>query len=529
MIPPTSSLKLPVYSRVQTAQPRSPTKTSSLSPVKADVTLSSWRPPLQRTKRFSRLPSIDVSGPSKPELIYCEERTEDDETGIRPIAIRAASSLQSKRPILRGSSISTSKNSPYLERFEVPKPQSIRRKLTSARSFPSYGSSGSFELPDQKVSIIDHFLGDTNSSYKSVPQITLVEYKNATEPQQKRLNSARPDVQAMPLSRVMSASGYLNNSRIKANPVMSNVYPFSRTHPLPISKNSVLSSQRSPEYYHAKGLTKSQPTAVEQVDTVELGELAQDDICVSGETVTVNSRFGLRSLEKCMCLPDVSCVVISKVDFAYVTLFLCKLQLCKNLLTLVLYETQIHTFNQLEALVQVRNLQHLVVGEINNPIVDLSTWSLYLVHRMGHLALSTINGKQISTDMHQAALQVFGPVVQLARAAHQRRRHYVHHSESVTQQTLLQEKQESSSADDDACRTPRPLVAVTNVDKQVVSSGREAARQCVEEALANSNKLLQLQRLARTIWPVVLADIVSQAIADFNDINGHMRTCMKEL
>ena len=65
--------------------------------------------------------------------------------------------------------------------------------------------------------------------------------------------------------------------------------------------------------------------------------------------------------------------------------------------TLLFTSTNLCTLQQLNALTSLRRLEHVIVESEGNPVTGLALWRSYLLFRLAHFNLKTINNADVST------------------------------------------------------------------------------------------------------------------------------------
>ena len=68
--------------------------------------------------------------------------------------------------------------------------------------------------------------------------------------------------------------------------------------------------------------------------------------------------------------------------------------------TLLFTSTNLCTLQQLNALTSLRRLEHVIVESEGNPVTGLALWRSYLLFRLAHFNLKTINNADVSTRSH---------------------------------------------------------------------------------------------------------------------------------
>uniref|UniRef100_T1JHI3 Uncharacterized protein n=1 Tax=Strigamia maritima TaxID=126957 RepID=T1JHI3_STRMM len=172
--------------------------------------------------------------------------------------------------------------------------------------------------------------------------------------------------------------------------------------------------------------------------------------------------------------------------------------------TLELHRCRVDSFQHLEEISQLRNLQNILIGSSGNAITQLSCWYLFLVHRMSHLSLRNINGIKITPELCSLAAHKFGSCVQLLRLSRKQR-------QIMDKQTFPQEI-EATSEDENHRVNCRLICAVNQIENVVI---QDAASKFVDQMMTNSLDSYKRNKQFHQIWPHHFSQAVIETIETF--------------
>lgn len=213
----------------------------------------------------------------------------------------------------------------------------------------------------------------------------------------------------------------------------------------------------------------------------------------------------------------------------------------------VLRECGISELHQLNSLARLTKLASLTIEcGAANPLTQLSLWKFYVLYRLSHLSIATLNGYAVTPSDVNKAEQIFGclSLATSTQLSHYRLSALHNNSAANHQQTTTgggKESKKKQSSNKEGCSELDLFSASSSAESAVKSafqhcSGRQVlveklenqlrhsvARQFVDEVCGEACDVLSKRHHFHNCWPRIFVEMVADTCVQMNDVEAYVR------
>eukprot|EP00106_Octopus_bimaculoides_P015658 XP_014783100.1 PREDICTED: leucine-rich repeat-containing protein 49-like [Octopus bimaculoides] len=277
------------------------------------------------------------------------------------------------------------------------------------------------------------------------------------------------------------------------------------------------------------------PSNIEN-DECDLNNLAELD----DNSLAMYGIGSLEALDRTYGIPtagSVTTILFNFIDFDEIVKHLPKLKSrFPGLVCLVLNACNIHSLTQLNALATVRRLDHIVIDEVN-PVTKFSLWRYYLLFRLAHFSLKTINNKEVTATDIVHAEHLFGTFSHLMTTYLTSAQLITLVSETKKKQILATLEERNKKATDtkffDKSQEElagRSILVYPGSSRQQKSKiCKKLAKEYVSEIVRNVLHAEKKRSEVSRIWPELFEDFLLNILSDMDDTNTYIKNWFDKL
>ncbi|GAB1605089.1 leucine-rich repeat-containing protein 49-like isoform X4 [Argonauta hians] len=254
------------------------------------------------------------------------------------------------------------------------------------------------------------------------------------------------------------------------------------------------------------------------------------------------SMYGIDSLKEldricgAQATGSVNTVLFDFIEFDEIVKHLPKLRArFPNILCLVLNSCNIHCLSQLNGLASLLRLDHVVIDEVN-PVTKFSVWRYYLLFRLAHFSLKTINNKEVTASDIVQAEHLFGPFSHLMTTYLTSAQLITLVSESKKKQILatLEDRNSKKATDKFYDKSQeelagRSVLVYPATSRHQKSKCKRLAKQYVSQIVTKVLRAEKKRNEVTRIWPELFDELLLNVLSDMSDINTYVNSWFDKL
>ncbi|WAQ99125.1 LRC49-like protein [Mya arenaria] len=264
---------------------------------------------------------------------------------------------------------------------------------------------------------------------------------------------------------------------------------------------------------------------------------------LEGDTLTLYGAQSLEALDRnwgIQAAGAVLTIVFNFIDFEFIGKHLHKIRTrFPATQTIVFSSTNIHSFQQINALTSLRRLDNLTINLEGNNITRYTLWRSYILFRLAHFALKKINNVEVTASDVLAAEKLFGAISHMTTSQLPQSRLLSLLGETRRKQLLTMSEEKSRKVLDGSLKldkTQGDFVGRAGLTYQVDPSksqdaqgkktfARSYVNEMTKEAIFTDRKRNELIK----IWPQIFYEMVYSSISDMSDSQTYMKKCLEDL
>lgn len=265
---------------------------------------------------------------------------------------------------------------------------------------------------------------------------------------------------------------------------------------------------------------------------------------LEGSTLNLYGPGSLEALDKSwgvQAAGSINTIAFRFIDFDQIASHLHKIRLrFPNVSTICLGQCNLSSLPQLNAFATLRRLDHLSIEKEGNPLLQFTLWKPYLLFRLAHLSLKTINDEEIQPGDTLLAQRRFKPLA-------------THTASQLPVTRLLSllgdsQRRQSQSLSESELKAKKQLTAEGEVSDDLVGKAGllyfpESELQIKQrERLSKVNfsmnyinhlatqaiQMDQRQTTLEELWPEIFAEMVLQAVSEMWDVDAYRERVSQE-
>lgn len=254
---------------------------------------------------------------------------------------------------------------------------------------------------------------------------------------------------------------------------------------------------------------------VKSLSASHLAELENNSLNLygSGSLEALDKDWGEKVIS------SVTTINFKYINFCDIVPHLCKLcRTFQSLRCLNFDMTNISSLNQLNMFSLLPWLDNLHIIPAGNPVTKLSLWKPYVLYRLEHAQLKTLNDEEITRADILHASNMFEPVSQVVMTKLPKHR-----------QLMLQANYRNLAVDDLHTNSLWFDVDVGDVAKTEAVERKQFAGSYVNEIVQNGILGDRKIKLLDECWDKFVLDIVKTSLTDMEDIDAYCETSLEKL
>jgi len=288
-------------------------------------------------------------------------------------------------------------------------------------------------------------------------------------------------------------------------------------------------SDEPPDYKDTKDAVPS-PLSI-----CHLAELDNDTLYLygPGSLDALDRNWGSQAVQA------VSAISFKFIDFDEIVPQLYKIRArFPSLLGLVFTETNIRGLQQINCLSLLRRLEHLSISSEGNPITSFTLWKPYVLFRLAHFSLRTINDIEVTAEDNVNAEKLFGTLAHITTSQLPQSRLLTMLGDSRRKQVLDADKKD---------RKPEGKHERVPSNESVSRAGlqywpADSQRTLQEEEERRTFAVNYMKEIANTailaerkkkklneILPGIFCKMVRSAVTDLNDLDTFMKNSFERI
>ncbi|NXU49618.1 LRC49 protein, partial [Turnix velox] len=270
---------------------------------------------------------------------------------------------------------------------------------------------------------------------------------------------------------------------------------------------------------------------------------------VDGDTLSLYGAGALECLDRSWSVQTagmIATVSFVFIEFDEIVQALTKLKIkFPNCVHLKFKETNLVTLQQFSALAQMHRLEQLTVDPLGNPVVSFSLWKYYVLFRLNHFSLQSINGVKVTENDIVMGERLFGVLAYIAASefpqyrvislfGDSRRKQFHYLLEGKGKKSAMGNEESGDNRRNGGESTARAVLNYMTKDFQMEKTEeiRERKIFCQEyvESLAKEAADINMKNESlQKLWPQMFIELVRDAVIEIRNRSAYMKLCLQRV